>query len=244
MVSKIIIALLIVVTVSCHTTPPQVNYSVQKINGTNNFDSSYYNMLAPYKVTLDKSMNDVIGFSVNGLSKKQPESGLGNFMCDAIKTMAEKKFNKKIDAAFINYGGIRSYIPKGEITIGKIFDLMPFDNLVVLQELKGEKLKSFLKHICSKGGWPVSKGCTYSIKDKTLSEVFVNDEIIDENKTYIIANSDYIANGGDNCDMLKPIAKQNINYLMRDAIIEYVKQLTQEGKTIDAKPENRVTYAK
>jgi 2',3'-cyclic-nucleotide 2'-phosphodiesterase (5'-nucleotidase family) len=201
-------------------------------------------MLMPYKDSLDKSMNEVIGFSIHGLFKKQPESPLGNFMADAIKTMAEKKFNKKIDAAFVNFGGIRSYIPKGDITIGKIFELMPFDNLIVLQELKGVKLKSFLDRVCEKGGWPVSKGITYAIKDKAAIDILINGNAIDNNATYIIANSDYIANGGDNCDMLKNIPKQNINYLMRDALIEYTKMLTQESKPIDVKIENRVVYGK
>ena len=141
---------------ACTTKPPQVNYSDYKVDKQTNIDSSYTRMLMPYKDSLDKSMNAVIGFSVHGLFKKQPESSLGNFMTDAIKTMAEKRFGKKIDAAFVNFGGIRSYIPKGDITVGKIFELMPFDNLVVLQELKGDKLKAFLTKVCEKGGWPVS----------------------------------------------------------------------------------------
>ena len=229
---------------SCTSIPPQVNYSSYKINTQPNVDNAYSKMLSPYKDSLNKSMNEVIGFSVNGLSKKQPEGVLGNFMTDAIKVMAEKKFNKKVDAAFINYGGIRSYIPKGEISIGKIFELMPFDNLIVLQELKGNVLKEFLNHTCTKGGFPVSTGLTYSIKENKLADALVDGKAIDDNATYIIANSDYIANGGDNCEMLKKVAKQNINYLMRDALIEYTKLLTQEGKTIDAKLENRIVYAK
>ena len=158
--------------------------------------------------------------------------------------MAEKKFNKKINAAFINFGGIRSYIPKGDITVGKIFELMPFDNLVVLQDLTGLQLKLFLARVCEKGGWPVSIGLTYSIKDKKLGDALIDDKPIDDTAIYTIANSDYIANGGDNCDMLKTIAKQNINYLMRDALIEYVKLQTAESKPINAKIENRVVYAK
>ena len=75
-------------------------------------------------------MNTVIGFSTIGLTKKLPESGLGNLIADAMKEMAQKKYATKVDAAFVNYGGIRSYIPKGEITIGKIFEIMPFDNLI------------------------------------------------------------------------------------------------------------------
>lgn len=238
------IFLVLVSFFSCITSPPHVSYLNYKINTQPNDNNDFSKMLAPYKDSLGKTMDVVIGFSVNGLTKKQPESVLGNFMTDAIKTMAEKKYNKKVEAAFINFGGIRSYIPKGEVTIGKIFELMPFDNLIVLQELNGIQLKTFLNRVCEKGGFPVSEGLTYSIKEKKLGEVFVNGKPVEDNATYTIANSDYIANGGDNCEMLKTIARQNKNYLMRDALIEYVQQLTQDGKTVDAKIENRVTYGK
>jgi hypothetical protein len=57
---------------------------------------------------------------------------------------------------------------------------------------------------------------------------------------YTIANSDYVANGGSNCDMLKSIPKQDMGYLLRDAIIEYISTISQQGKPIEAKIENRV----
>ena len=229
---------------SCTTKPPQVNYSTYKIDTQTNVDSSFSKMLLPYRDSMNTAMNTVIGFAVDGLTKKQPESVLGNFMTDAIKTMAEKKFGKKINAAFVNYGGIRSYVPKGDITVGKIFELMPFDNIIVLQELKGFQLKEFLNKVCEKGGWPVSKGLTYSMKDKKLVDVFVDEKPVEDNTVYIIANSDYIANGGDDCAMLKNIPKQTVYYLMRDALLDYTKLQTQEGKPITAKIENRVVYAK
>ena len=230
----------------CSTTltAPKVNYSSYKINTTPFIDSSYTLMLKPYRDSLNKTMNEVIGFSTNGLTKKQPESGLGNFMVDAIKIMAEKKLKSKIDAAFVNFGGIRTYIPRGDVTVGKIFELMPFDNIIVVQTLSGNQLISFLNIACEKGGWPVSYGLTYSIKDKKLSEVLINNKPIDLNASYIIANSDYIANGGDNCEVLKAIPKQSLNYLIRDALLDYTKLLTAEGKPINANIENRVTYAK
>ena len=185
----------------------------------------------------------MIGFSVYGLFTKKPESVLGNYVADAIKIMAEKKFNKTITAAFVNSGGIRSYIPKGEITTGKIFEIMPFDNVIILQELDGKKLKQFLNHACEKGGWPVSKNFSYSLKEKKLHEAFYNGILINDTSKYIIANSDYVANGGDNTEVLKKISKQNMNYLIRDAIIDYTKLITAEGKPIDGKLENRIFYA-
>lgn len=233
-----------IILFSCTTQKPaQLSFANYRIENPVKVDSTVLAFLAPYKDSLGKAMNGVIGFSLSGLTKKQPESGLGNFMADAMKEMAQKKYNKNIDAAFVNYGGIRSYLPKGDITVGKIYELMPFDNLVVLQELNGKELQIFLNHIASRNGWPMSKGITFGIKDKLAVNVLVNGKPIDDNTIYTIANSDYVANGGDNCDMLKKLPQQNKFYILRDALIEYTKLVTSDGKTIDSKPENRIVYA-
>ena len=220
-----------------------VSYSGYKIGNTATKDTALTILIAPYKDSINKSMNITLGFSTNGLTKKQPESGLGNFMTDAMKTMAEKKFNTHIDAAFVNYGGIRSYLPKGDITVGKIFELMPFDNLIVLQAVKGDSLLSFLNAIAEKNGWPVS-GITFSIKDKKATSILVDGKPLDTNATYTIANSDYIANGGDNTTMLKIFSQKNIGYLLRDALIAYTQLLTDKGQSIDVKTEKRIVYAR
>jgi 2',3'-cyclic-nucleotide 2'-phosphodiesterase (5'-nucleotidase family) len=87
-------------------------------------------------------------------------------MADCMRMMAEKKFERKVDAGFMNQFGIRSSIPKGNITVGKIFEMMPFDNLVVLQEIKGNVLKEFLDKTAADGGWPVSIGTRWASKTK------------------------------------------------------------------------------
>ncbi len=220
-----------------------VSFGNYRINNDTKKDTALTMMLTSYKDSINKKMNNVLGFSTDGLTKKQPESGLGNFMTDAMRIMGEKMFNKHIDAAFINYGGIRSYLPKGDITVGKIFELMPFDNLIVLQDVKGDSLQSFLNHIAERNGWPIS-GITFNIKDKKAINILVNGKPFDVNATYIIANSDYIANGGDNVTMLKVFAQQNKGYLLRDALIAYTQLLTDQGQSIDSKPEKRIVYAR
>lgn len=223
------------------TTQTTLHYKGYRIEDVKKTDSNVVNMLAPYAKTINSTMNTVIGFSTKGLTKKQPESELGNFMTDCMKAMAEKKFGKHVDAAFVNYGGIRSYIPKGDISIGKIYELMPFDNLLVLQDLKGSVLLSFLNKIVERGSWPQS-GLEIKLKDKKIASVTINGKPIEENTTYTIANTDYIANGGDDCEMLKGIPMYNIGLLLRDIIIEFVQQLTKEGKPIDWKLDGRTTY--
>jgi len=218
-----------------------VSFKGYKIEKQHNRDTTVLTMLAPYSDSINKTMNMVIGFSTRGLTKKQPESELGNFMADCMRLMAEQRFGKKVDAAFINYGGIRSYIPKGEITVGKIYELMPFDNLIVLQEVKGSIFKKFLLKVADRGGWPLS-GLTMKIKEKKPEQILIDGKPIEDDAVYIIANSDYIANGGDDCDMLKALPQLNNGYLLRDALIAFIQQITKQGKPIDWKLEGRVTY--
>jgi 2',3'-cyclic-nucleotide 2'-phosphodiesterase (5'-nucleotidase family) len=215
------------------------NYPVLRQDIT---DSSLLKLLKPYSDSVNKIMGKVIGFATMPLYEKQPESALGNFMADAMKLMAEKKFGRSIDAAVINSGGIRSSIPKGDITIKNAYEVMPFDNLIVLQELKGSVLRKFLDHSANKGGWGVS-GIKMQIRDHRADSVFLNGKLLDDNATYVIALTDYVAGGGDYSEMLKNIPVINIGYLYRDAIIEYIQGFTTQGKPVSATIENRVINA-
>ena len=241
---KIGIVIALMLAIACKQAPQQsiVNYQGFQINKQAPVDSALVRLIAPYGNQLKASMGKVIGFSENGLYKKQPESEIGNFMADAMKEMAEIKFGKKVDAAFVNYGGVRSYIAKGNVTVGQIFELMPFDNLVVLQEITGSVLQQFLDKTALDGGWPLS-GLTMEIKDKKATNIKIAGKLIDPNAKYLIANSDYVANGGSDCAMLKGIVQENRGYLLRDALLDYTVASTAKGKKIDSNLENRVVNA-
>jgi 2',3'-cyclic-nucleotide 2'-phosphodiesterase (5'-nucleotidase family) len=119
---------------------------------------------------------------------------------------------------------------------------MPFDNLIVLQELKGSVLRKFLDHSANKGGWGVS-GMKMQIRDHRADSVFLNGRMLDDSASYVIALTDYVAHGGDYSEMLKNIPVINIGYLYRDAIIEYIQEFTRQGKPVSANIENRVVNA-
>ena len=230
---------------SCHTTyqSTAVNYNDYRINSAQQKDEKVLTIMKPYSDSVNKSMNDVVGVAEKTLEKKQPECTLGNFMVDAFFNMAKEKYHTQVDAAFLNYGGIRlTQLPAGNVTRGKIFELMPFDNLVVLQELKGDVLQQYLDLIASRGGCPVA-GLTMQIKDKKAVNVMVGGKPLDMKATYTTANSDFVANGGDNADMLRSVPQQTNGYLMRDAIFDYILKLKSQGKNISANEENRVTNA-
>ena len=231
--------------VSCKTVyqPQAVQYIDYRLTQQSKQDSGLNKLLQPYADSVNKSMNDVVATAAIALEKKQPEGTLGNFLVDAMLVMAKEKYKIPVDAAFINNGGIRlPSLAAGNITRGKIFELAPFDNIIVLQKLNGKVLQQFLDHVSASSGWP-SAGVTWQIKDKKAVNVMVNGSPINETTIYTVANNDYVANGGDDCSMLRPIPQISNGYVFRDAIFDYLKRLTAAGKTVSAKIENRVTNA-
>ena len=237
--------LAIILTLSCKLSyqPQSVQYKDYRLNQTNKQDSTLIALIRPYADSVNQSMNAIVAVSEIELEKKQPEGTLGNLLADAMLAMGEKKYAVHIDAAFINNGGIRlPSIPAGNITRGKIFELAPFDNVLVLQKVSGKIVREFLDHVASKGGWP-SSGISMQIKNKKAVNIKIGGVAIDESAIYTIANNDYVANGGDDCIMLKTIPQINNGYLFRDAVIEYFTNYTKEGKKISAKIENRVSNA-
>jgi len=230
---------------SCNTVyqSQSLQYQSYRISDIHQKDSAVLTLLRPYSTEVNKTMNDVVGIADISLDKKQPECTLGNFMADAFLVMAEEKYNTKVDAAFLNFGGIRlTQLAAGNVTNGKVFELMPFDNLLILQKLKGDVLQQFLDLTAARGGWPAA-GISMQIKDKKAVNVMVGGKPLDPNAVYTTVNSDFIANGGENADMLRAVPQITNGYLMRDAIIDYIKKLKSGGKNISAKLENRVTHA-
>lgn len=232
-------------SISCKTIyqPQSVKFIDYRINQNSKQDSSVITLLKPFADSVNKSMNAVIAVAEMELEKKQPEGTLGNIMADAMLIKTKQFFNMPVDATFINYGGIRlTSLAKGNITRGKIFELAPFDNIIVLLKISGKTLQEFLNHISNRGGWPAA-GISWQIKNKMAVHIIINGLPIDETATYTIALTDYVANGGDDCNMLRPIPQINNGYLFRDAIIEYFTDINKQGKKITSKIENRVSYA-
>ncbi|HYC41065.1 MAG TPA: 5'-nucleotidase C-terminal domain-containing protein [Chitinophagaceae bacterium] len=243
--ANLILPLVLGIFFSCSTVyqARSLEYSLYQVNSSRGTDSSLWRMLEPYGDSIRASMSQVVGIAEKNLDKGQPESELGNFVVDAFLTMARKQYATQVDIAIMNHGGIRlTQLAAGPVTRGKIFELMPFDNLLILQKLSGSVLQQFLDLAAGRGGWPVA-GMTMQIMDGKAVNVRVGGRPLDPSATYTVANSDFIANGGDNADMLRGIPQISNGYLMRDALFDYIAWLKSQGKNISAAIGNRVTNA-
>jgi 2',3'-cyclic-nucleotide 2'-phosphodiesterase (5'-nucleotidase family) len=204
-------------------------------------DSSLEEMVAPYKAELSAEMDDTIGQVLNTLTKKQPESDLGNWVTDVILDYTEQQTGKKYDFSIANYGGLRiPALTGGPITVGKIFELMPFDNMIVILHANGEVVRMLFNKMAERGGWPISRGVNYQIKEGVAENILINGHPLDDKTIYHVVMPDFIANGGDNCFFLENEKRTNPQILFRDALIQSVRTLTKAGKEVTSKIENRV----
>jgi 2',3'-cyclic-nucleotide 2'-phosphodiesterase (5'-nucleotidase family) len=205
------------------------------------YDSATHYFIAPYKAKLDAQMNSVIGSTLTTLTKERPESTLGKLMTEASVWYASAHYDKPIDLCVMNYGGIRiPSIQAGNITLGKVYELMPFDNQLEVLEISGQTVYALLQLVAANDGWPLY-GVTMVIDKGTATGIMIGDQPLELNKTYTLATSDYIANGGDKAEMLSTYTKRTgFNYKLRDAITDYIKytgelNLAKDGK-VTVKP--------
>lgn len=188
--------------------------------------------IAEYKVKVNAETEKIIGNSTDVLLKDGDESALGNFVCDALKYNAEKEFkNLPVDVVLINRGGLRTNLPKGNIKVINIFELMPFENDLILVKISGQKLLEGLQIIFEKRH--PFLGLKIKAENNKITEATINGSSIDKEKIYTIVTSDYLAYGGDNFIFLKePFTMEKSNLRIRDAIIKYCIFLTENKKQI------------
>lgn len=241
----------VLISISCKTQFVQKSYEIENISVSENaniLDSSVVQMYLPYKNILEKDMNRVISFSEVEMTKGKPESLLTNFLGDVLLIEGAKVANEKgLELApavsFFNYGGIRTSLPKGEITVGKVFELMPFENEMVFLKLDGKQMQQFLNYIASKGGDSLG-GARFKIVDGKAINATVGGQVIKENNMYWLVTNDYVANGGDGLDVLKgSLQFINSGQKIRDALISNLEEKQKMNEKLDVKLDGRITNA-
>ncbi|SEG49075.1 5'-nucleotidase, C-terminal domain [Halpernia humi] len=207
-------------------------------------DPAFDAVIAPYKKKLAATMNAVISHTKVDLTKNGENSNLGNLLADyTFEGAAEwaKKNNKPaVDAAVINIGGIRSTIGKGNILLRHVFEVMPFENEVVIMKLKGSDLQGLFDYYAkTQKNNPVSHLFIETEAGKITKES-INGEKIDPSKDYYIATSDYLAFGGDNMVFFKKGEMISTGIKLRDLFVEKFK----ENPEVSAPEDVRVSFKK
>lgn len=201
-------------------------------------------VIAPYSHRLKDQMNEVISVSSAPLTRDGDQCTLGVFVCDALLFASPKAFAaQNTDVVLINHGGLRNNMPQGDITVGNIFDVMPFDNQLCLLELSGAELKRGAKAIAAKRH--SIAGLKIVMRGDSVVSVMAGGKVVEDKLRYNLLTSDYLANGGDGFSFLsKPLARYDSELKIRDALIDYCRYYKSQGKKIDPYTDDRLSITK
>ena len=188
-------------------------------------------------------LQEIVGYSADEYAKERPESGLSNFAADVIKAIAEEKTGLKVDIAMTNFGGIRTSLPKGAVRVYDIFSIFPFDNSIVVFDIKGTDLRRFLDRMVARHRVEALSGVEIVIDDRTPVKLDVAGAPLDDGRTYRFATINFLMDGGDGV-VLSDVAFNRIDtgIWIRDAIVEYLKAQTARGEQIVLRTDGRVRY--
>lgn len=225
---SILISLVFFVSCKRHlvrTEEKAQHYPLATFSGTNSVNDS----IQRFKRKVDAETSRVIAFSEEPLTKQGDESSLGNFVCDALFRGAVLSYSIEPDIVLVNRGGLRTEVPKGEFRVLNIFELMPFENELVVIHLKGEDVLKMTEKIWEKKH--AFRGMILNKEKK--NEILIGGKLLDQQKEYSIATSDYLVEGGDGFTMFKGArAEKRAGKKIRDVIVNYCEEETSQKRNI------------
>lgn len=196
-------------------------------------DEETMKMIEPYKKELGRLFSDTLCINDHFLNKARPDCDLSNFIADVTLDFARKSVNQPVDICLLNYDGLRAEFPVGYITLSDVYKLMPFDNFLTLVTIDKKKFEQLTEYIIRTGGHPIA-GFTITSKQGIHQVKFSNSDIALKNEI-TVATSDYLANGGDHMNFFNsPITRITTTTLIRDIIVENLKNQGKTGKPLHA----------
>lgn len=194
-------------------------------------NDSIRDFIQPYKEYIDGEMNAVLAYTPSNLLTSDGElnTALGNMMADAVMELANPVFKSRtgnsIDLVLLNKGGIRSSIKRGDLTTRTAYQVMPFENVVVVAALKGEQIQELVRYLIDSGSAHPLAGLELVINDNNaIQKMLIQGKPLQEEKTYYVATHDYLFQGGDNMTFFsKATEVTNLDYKIRNLLIDYFK---------------------
>lgn len=230
----------------------QKNYNLTKIEGKQlpitekgNETAEIENFIKPYRDHINKDLDSVLAYCPETLDKSTGkwQTTIGNLMADVCLERGNLVFKarekKDIDICLLNHGGIRAILPKGNVTTRTAYEIMPFENSLIVVALSGNQILDIASYIIKEKKPQPLSGMTFTIsKDNKAKNILIQGKPIDINKTYYVVTNDYLANGGDNMSFFsKATAQFDLNYKIRNVLIDYFKEVD----TIPVKTDVRIT---
>ncbi len=191
-------------------------------------DPNTLSIYTKYEEELEPILGRVLGETTVELDHDRyaKPSLLGEWTCDVMREKAGTQI------AMTNGGGLRTAIPAGEITAGKLYEVMPFDNTLYTMKLSGADVKANIEHgiMNENVGWIQISGVkvTYDKNaeagSRILSMTLTDGTPVETDKYYTVVTNDFMATGGDNYDFSNALETTDTYIPVRDAMMEEIEK--------------------
>lgn len=175
-------------------------------------------LIRPYRRRLHERMSMVLATSPVALVRQRPESRLGSLVAEACLGRM-RALGWKVDLFVTNLRGIRKDLAAGGIRIRDVYEILPFDNILVRLSVRGDVLRRVLEAMVRKGGEPVAGVRVVATPSGRLRGAWIQGEPLDEKKTYILGTSDYLSKTGWMAKAVQGIRLDSTDLTLRDAMI-------------------------
>lgn len=182
----------------------------------------------------------VASFSESFQRRYTSECPIGNFVADAMREETGAML------AIQNSGGIQGNIGAGDFKLGDLFNLLPFDNQLVVMELTGADLIALFQQASSlKRGLLQISGGSYSFSHHdqnkySLTDLKVQGKPVNETTLYRVVTNSFLADGGDYFMAFQNGKKLQQGRQQRDVVLDYINRQNASGP-INLKIEGRIT---
>lgn len=221
-----------------------INYELDNVSAK---DTCLINLINTYKHQLDGEMNTIVSVAEIDLMTGKPEGLLSNFVADALfeigkKYCADNQLEHTVDLVLMNMGGIRTSLTKGEISTGRVYEMLPFKNKLVIVGMEGKDVIDLLHRVAYFGGEGIS-GAKMGIKDRKAVNILVDGEPIQPSKIYHVMSVDYLVNGGGGFTAFEQRKTfRHMHKLLRSEIIAYMTEKHKKGEKLSAKKDGRIYH--
>ncbi|WP_149276030.1 5'-nucleotidase C-terminal domain-containing protein [Pareuzebyella sediminis] len=219
----------------------QITSSQTRIDSSLRASGAFDEFIAPYRSRLNEVLDSTLAYAPQTITKEdgQFNTSAGNLIADIIFSEANPIFKsrtgKDIDFVLLNHGGIRSIISKGNVSTRTAFEVMPFENSIVVVALDGHVISEMVDFLRDSGqAHPVSGIQIILNSDNTLNSLMIQGKPLDLTRTYNVATSNYLVTGGDNMTFFKKAKSiMDTDYFIRNAIIDYFKKVDTLSTVVD-----------
>lgn len=195
-----------------------------------------------FDTELKPILGEVIGSAASEFSHERSEKG-SNTLLGAWAAEMQRKVGKA-DIAIQNGGGLRRTLAAGNITVGDLYEIMPFDNYLVVFDLPGSEIKKAIDHGIMNPN--ITDGQFAGLKveydgqkpfENRITAIMLSDGTpLDMNKKYKVVVNDFMFTGGDKYDFSKASNVVETYIPIRDCLIDEIKA----AKTIKPTPVNYI----